>query len=663
MSQGTVVWREAARRDQAPQRTSRLSALVTMSALVLGLGVVSLDTPSTSAGVTASVSPAALTSSGKAAERVRLPLVDATWVSAARKEKKFNRSPHLSVDKRQDNAYLKFDTSDLLDGKILSAKLRVRTLTTNATRGGLVVHKSTAAWSGSLMSFKNRPRQLRASLNSKPARARAGRWLTARLDKLKGAVEGSTTAFRLSSAQRSTTSTFARKGRFKPQLIVKFLPSNGSPPNEDKVFAHYFPPYPISIDNAAPASDYYARNYLTIDGEAGKHRSYGGLLRDRPLGRAPLAGDWRAADMQTEVEQARTAGIDGFTLDLLATSGRLWDISEQLLDAADIRGGFDVIPNLDASSSGITSQSPDQIADALAKLYAHPSASQIDGKYALSSFYAEGAPVSWWSSVISSLKVRHAIDVNFIAVFNNASDENLRAIAPISYAFGNWGVRTAKGALNAPNLSAKAHAMGKKWMSPVAFQDARPKSGTYAEAGNTETLRATWSRAISDGADFVQMATWNDYSESTSFAPSQDHGYALLDISHYFLDSFTYGNSPPITSDHLYLTHRSQPWAARATSGINNMQPVLGGSSTAPRDTVEALVFLTSAAVVTVTSGSTSQDFSLSAGMSAVTLPLRPGTQAAQITRGGAVVKAITSGYPVTDSPYVQDLQYVAAGS
>ena len=68
--------------------------------------------------------------------------------------------------------------------------------------------------------------------------------------------------------------------------------------------------------------------------------------------------------------------------------------------------------------------------------------------------------------------------IKFIAVFLNASDANMKAFAPFSYGFGNWGVRTARARPSAPNYAAKAHALGKKWMAPVAFQDARPRSGT-----------------------------------------------------------------------------------------------------------------------------------------------------------------------------------------
>jgi hypothetical protein len=50
-----------------------------------------------------------------------------------------------------------------------------------------------------------------------------------------------------------------------------------------KVFAHYFTPYPISLDDKAADADYYTRNYLTPGGEGGKHAAYGG---HRPGGSA-----------------------------------------------------------------------------------------------------------------------------------------------------------------------------------------------------------------------------------------------------------------------------------------------------------------------------------------------------------------------------------------
>src|SRR4051812_7202543 len=50
-----------------------------------------------------------------------------------------------------------------------------------------------------------------------------------------------------------------------------------------KAFAHYFPPFPISFENADPTLDYYSVNYLQPSGENGAFRFCGGFLRERPL--------------------------------------------------------------------------------------------------------------------------------------------------------------------------------------------------------------------------------------------------------------------------------------------------------------------------------------------------------------------------------------------
>src|SRR5215213_2380918 len=77
-----------------------------------------------------------------------------------------------------------------------------------------------------------------------------------------------------------------------------------------KVFAHYFPPYPLSLDNKPAQVDYYTRNYLDPQGEGGRHAEYGGLLRERPLP-VPVGNphSWRLDNMKTEITRAGQAGI------------------------------------------------------------------------------------------------------------------------------------------------------------------------------------------------------------------------------------------------------------------------------------------------------------------------------------------------------------------
>ena len=89
--------------------------------------------------------------------------------------------------------------------------------------------------------------------------------------------------------------------------------------NGRKVFGHYFPPYPVSIDNATPNSDFYTTQYMTVHGENNAHVNSAGFIRDRPAPRPPIADpQWRQRDLETEVRQAVAAGLDGFSVDIMA---------------------------------------------------------------------------------------------------------------------------------------------------------------------------------------------------------------------------------------------------------------------------------------------------------------------------------------------------------
>ena len=431
-----------------------------------------------------------------------------------------------------------------------------------------------------------------------------------------------------------------------------------------KVFAHYFPPYPVSFDNLSPDSDYYARNYLTVGGENGKHAAYSGLLRDRPETRAPLSGDWRTKDFNAEIDDAAAAGVDGFMVDVLSLSGGNWDRTVGLTNAAAGRSdGFTVIPNIDATSS-VANASPATVAAAIAPLMKSKAAYKLpDGRVLLSSFKAEGKSASWWKDIMASLKNTHGISAAFVAVFLDSSEANLRAFAPFTYAASNWGKRSPDSAEAATDRTDLAHALGMKWIEPIAVQDVRHKSGVYAEAANTETLRATWKRAISNDADFAQLITWNDYSEATSFAASEMHGSAFLDLSAYYASWFKTGKAPSLRGDEIIVTHRTQSYKAAALLPPVTLSATLGGNITAPRDTVEVVTMLTAPATVTLRVGSATHTIDAPAGLSAHTVPLRTGKVSASAARGGQVFATATTDDPVVSSPDIVNLLYAAATS
>ncbi|GAA1586589.1 glycoside hydrolase family 71 protein [Streptomyces globosus] len=427
------------------------------------------------------------------------------------------------------------------------------------------------------------------------------------------------------------------------------------------VFAHYFTPYPLSLDNVRADKDYYTRNYLDPEGEKGKHERYGGLLRDRPLPVTPKSGNWELANLQQEVRTARTAGLDGFTLDMLSLSGPNWERANLLMEAArSVDPHFKIMLMPDMTS--LKTDDPAVVAGAVAALAKSPSAHRLaDGRLVVSPFKAEVRDPAWWTRFADVMKSRHGIRTALVPTFLDFDSHHAR-FAPISHGFSEWGSRSYTGQEGAARDVRRSHDLGKLWMQPVSVQDARPNQGVFDEAGNTATLRATWTRAIDDGADWVQLTTWNDYSEGTQFAPSVNNGHAYLDLTSYYLTRFKTGSWPEIVRDTLYVTARTQ-FAAADPTGDQSLVMRLRRGSAAARDTVEVLSFLKAPATVRTRTGSAKASHQAPAGLHAKLLPLRTGTHAAAVERGGKTVTAVEMPRPVQGKVEVQDLQYHAVTS
>ena len=441
-----------------------------------------------------------------------------------------------------------------------------------------------------------------------------------------------------------------------------------------KVFVNYFTPVPRSADNRPADSDYYARNFLSPNGEGGQHAAYGGLFRDRPLPRSPIPGpDWRLEDLKSDVREAAAAGIDGFYLDILQIEGdpdqQVWETAQLMMRAAaEVDPGFEIVVMPDLAG-GLRQKSAAELAAATAVLASSSSAYRLpDGRLVVMPLAAEAHSVAWWNRYRKIMRKTYGTEVALVPIFIKPEARYRSAFAAISYAMSVWG--NANPLWNNPQLTtatsargraAAVQALGVKWVQPVRVQDERPKQGLFSESENTTNLRLTWQLARETEASWVQIPTWNDYSEGTQLAPSAQHGYTFLDINSYYLVWFKTGVAPPIVRDVVYVTHRQQAWQAKPTGQQDLLMKLRGGSPA--RDTVEVLTFLKAPGTVSVTVGSSTTTCQAPAGVGVCTVPLEPGHVEAVVTRGGSTVAQVTSPYAVVAKPSVQDLQYVGAGS
>ncbi|MCJ0904086.1 glycoside hydrolase family 71 protein [Rhodococcus sp. ARC_M6] len=444
--------------------------------------------------------------------------------------------------------------------------------------------------------------------------------------------------------------------------------------NSKRVFAHYFPPYPISLDNENSNSDIYSREYLSADGEGGVHSTYGGFLRDRPLPRATITDpEWRMRDLENEVLQATSAGINGFSVDIMARSNdsSWWGsgVPLALMQAAiNVNPNFKVMLMPDMSAD-FQSMTPAELAAEMSVYVDLASTYRLDdGRLVISPFGADLMSPSWWSQFLNIMQSTYGETVAFVPLFLDAAS-NIDAFASISYGMSNWGERNpnANSLLrtdsNAPLVLAKrVHDLGKIWMQPVSFQDARPRQEIFDETINTLNLRNTWDIAMESDSEWVQLVTWNDYSEGTSFAPSVEHGYALLDLNSFMIATFRLGVRPQIVRDTLFVTYRNQPtWSNPVNPSSAPME--IRDYSPAADNTVEVLTFLTEPADLTIKVGETTTTCHVAAGVYPCVAGLGAGNINVVATRGGVEVARVDSHVTVTETPYNQNFDYLMDSS
>jgi hypothetical protein len=433
-----------------------------------------------------------------------------------------------------------------------------------------------------------------------------------------------------------------------------------------RVFAHYFHPYPLQVDNVAAANDYYNRNYLSKTGESGKWVAQGGLLRQRPLGVAVGANaSWQQLNMEKEVRSAIARGITGFTYDAMsATDATDKNSGLHLMLAAaqavDSRFKIVVMPDIT-----VLHTDSNAVVEIIAAAAASPAAYRLsDGRLVVSAFDAGENPASWWLAVISRL-TSMGIHIAFVPTFMGWAGI-ADSFAPFSYGIGDWGGATAGGATAQQADPEIVHTTyGKIFMMPVDPQQYRPKDFAYWESGNSAAFRDAWNSSIQGDSDWIQMVTWNDFSESSAISPITDStlqrsiGTGFYNLTGYYSAWFLTGQQPQITHDVLYYFYRREATTA-AAPGQSKKATIAAGE--VPQNNIELLGFLTSPGVLKITIGGKTYTQNAAAGVVSFKVPSQAGTPLFTLSRSGADVFSFHAGvqiYGAAGLPSgIQDLTY-----
>ncbi len=486
-------------------------------------------------------------------------------------------------------------------------------------------------------------------------------------DYLPPATDTAADDFSLPTQENDTTSGGGNiNGAFvqEPELYpFDRAPRNRLTASNRKVFAHYFTPYPVSINNKVPEAGYYRTNYLNPYGENGKFLSKGGLLRQKPLDRAPVPEyePFNITDMRHEVRMAAAMGLDGFAVDILDYNGTHWRRTLNMIDIAAQE--FDdfyvlVMPDMNSLSD------PGDFVKIVRALNNKPAAYRLaDGTLVVAPYLADNYSPTWWVQQVDKLRAE-GIKLMLWPVYQGWGEdlEDFISAYPSRYrdylyGVSDWGPRTptAGGRLGA--AVASAHAQGVKWMSPVAPQDMRPKSMIFTEAGNSEALRNLWMSAINGGADWVQLISWNDYSEATEIAPSTGTGFGFYDLSTYYVQWFKLGR-PAIKRDAVYAFYRPHHSDAPLAPSSPQSLVMQAMNGEAPRDQIEMVAFLKAPAKLQIEINGYVYEKQAAAGMAVFRIPLTEGTPIFNVVRNGKVVESMRGAVDITGNVEIQNLLY-----
>ncbi|MBL4699636.1 MAG: hypothetical protein JKX85_00120 [Phycisphaeraceae bacterium] len=431
--------------------------------------------------------------------------------------------------------------------------------------------------------------------------------------------------------------------------------------SQKKVFIHYFSPFPISIDNKDPESDYYQLGFLTDKGENNKHRSYGGYIRQRPLPRLPrMEQDWVLSDLKEEIRMASQLGVDGFSFNMLSTpsQGKHWKKLLLMLEAVkQVDNGFKILLMPDMTA-GFKSH-PDELVPAIMQIADNSALYRLaDGRLVIAAYNGQSQPPAYWASVTQQLEtqgVKVALWPTFQAWWKYISD-----YAESSYGFSDWGTSTYDEQHNWRRQQLETvDRHGLKFMAPVRPQDFRPKNFYGAESRNSALFREMWHTALDANADWAQLITWNDYSEASEIAPSTHTRRSFYDLSAYYVSWFKTGKQPNIVRDALYYFHRIQPTTA-SPSSANQAKPfkLLGEA----QNQIELLGFLKAPGTLEITIDGKTYRKDAPAGITSFSVPLVNGTPAFRIVRNDETVMEKQGAWEISDQIQYSNLLVHADG-
>jgi hypothetical protein len=238
------------------------------------------------------------------------------------------------------------------------------------------------------------------------------------------------------------------------------------------------------------------------------------------------------------VDEARSAGVDGFIVDWYGNGDRTDTNLGHLLDVAQ-QSGFSATIHFETPHFWGTDDVVAQLKAFLGNRANHPAMVRYQGRPVIFFWRASTFDNSTWSAIRAEVDPGHrsvwmADGDNFNVLGGDAWD----GIAPYAIAWSNDPARQLPRWAN----TARSVAPDKLWnpvVSPGCDDSAARPATCVQERGDGSYYQATWDGALASNPSWaVIVSTFNEWMESTQIEPSVQWGDQYLDMTRQNADAF-----------------------------------------------------------------------------------------------------------------------------
>ncbi len=373
-----------------------------------------------------------------------------------------------------------------------------------------------------------------------------------------------------------------------------------------------------------------------------------------------------------DIRIAQAMGLDGFALNAGGWGDNYRESAAHMFAAAERLGtGFQLFFSADMCCNLTAAD----VVDMVETYGKRPNYFHRQGRPVLSTFAGEGQPPGFWPDQVLAPLRAAGFDVFFVPAFypvtagGRPEDEvkfwgdlvdGLFRFGPASTPFGSHSsVATNEAYARALSAAGKLFLAG---YYPFYWGSRQTTVGRrYYEYQGGLGTDVQWRSIIEvQDPEWVEIVTWNDFTESYLIAPSDDldHFYkphlAFIALDKYYIQWFKTGALPRITKDALFYFYRTH--GKDVTSAADPLGPVTRMFGHV-EDALYVTVALTAPARLHVESGAARFDRDLHAGFNQVSLPFSPGPQKFELWRNGRCVAAV-EGEPIAASIKHYDFFY-----